>query len=77
MSHVVQQLAETLQSLDEVKAKALEHLVLEAMASVKPRPYTTPEGYLTPEFFESTAGVFANEHFERPPQGDYSVRDEW
>lgn len=29
------------------------------------------------EYFEQTSGAFANEQFERPPQGKLPVREEW
>lgn len=35
-------------------------------------PTQWPEG-----FFAATAGVFANEPFERGPQGELPQRDEW
>jgi len=35
-------------------------------------PNEWPEG-----FFEATAGAFANEPFERAPQGELPQRDEW
>lgn len=31
-----------------------------------------PDGY-----FEQTAGAFAGEEFERPPQGELPSRDDW
>jgi len=33
---------------------------------------TWPEGY-----FEQTAGAFANEPFERPPQPPFEKREDW
>lgn len=77
MNQLVQQLDEKLRTLDPLRARQLEPLVREAMDQVeKEEPSdsasTWPFGY-----FEATAGAFAGEEFERPPQGDLPRRDDW
>jgi tetrahydromethanopterin S-methyltransferase subunit B len=44
----------------------------ESLQPEKTKTNTWPPGY-----FEETAGVFANEPFERPPQLPFEKREKW
>jgi hypothetical protein len=72
MNPLAEELDEKLQTLDPVRAKRLESLVREAMLRAEHEETGWPEGY-----FEDTAGAFADEEFERPPQGEFPRRETW
>ena len=78
MSIIALELDAALRQLDPDRAKNLENLVRDALvlaAQTAPSQETAagwPAGY-----FEATAGAFAGEIFERPPQGTFPQRDEW
>jgi hypothetical protein len=78
MSIIAQELDSTLSRLDPDRAKNLEQLVRDALVLAahgtppKELKSSWPAGY-----FEATAGAFAGEIFERPPQGSFPNRDVW
>jgi len=78
MSIIAQELEATLSRLDPDRAKSLEQLVRDALvlaaqgAPPKKMESSWPSGY-----FEATAGAFAGEIFERPPQESFPNRDVW
>ena len=65
-------LADDLTSDD--KARLIEHLRIELEREALARTPEAP-GW-PPGFFERTYGSLADDPMERPPQGDYEVRDE-
>jgi mRNA-degrading endonuclease toxin of MazEF toxin-antitoxin module len=77
MNQLAQTLDEKLRTLDPACARMLEALVRDALRRAEQvqmgaAASVWPEGY-----FEQTAGALAGEEFERPPQGDLPVRDDW
>ena len=77
MNQIAQELDEKLRTLDPARARNLESLVRDALKQVDQDELTAatsgwPEGY-----FDQTAGALAGEKFERPPQGDLPIRDDW
>ncbi len=77
MNQLAQEVDEKLRTLDPDRARKLESLVRDALqraAQVEPSDSASrwPDGY-----FEQTAGALASEQFERPPQGELPVRDDW
>ncbi len=77
MSPVVQELTDAMQQLSPDRTRFLEDLVRDAMTRAKTADLPgTGKGW-PPGFFERTAGMFADEPFERPDQGEFPVREEW
>jgi hypothetical protein len=78
MSIIAQELDATLNRLDSDRAKNLENLVRDALvlAAQGAAPRETESGWPA-GYFEATAGAFAGEIFERPPQGSFPNRDVW
>jgi hypothetical protein len=77
MNQLAQELDQKLRTLDPACARKLESLVRDALQRAEqdePSDLASrwPDGY-----FEQTAGALAGEQFERPPQGDLPVRDDW
>ena len=74
MNAIARELDEKLKALDPATAAAVERLVREALAlAAQSKPVRSwPAG-----FFKVTAGAFAGEPFERPPQGDSETRSRW
>ncbi len=74
MLTVVDEFALALRRLDPLRAQYLENLVRDAirLAEAAPPPTGWPDDY-----FEQTAGAFANEPLERAPQGELPQRDSW
>ena len=76
MTKIAQELNAVLGRLDPERAKRLESLVRDALAlasEAAPNGQSAwPAGY-----FDETAGAFAGEKFERPPQGETPKRGEW
>ncbi|MBI1259795.1 MAG: hypothetical protein GC204_20195 [Chloroflexi bacterium] len=65
-------LADTLTSRDKLRLiKRLSGELEKAYVAETPEARGWPPG-----FFERTAGSLADDPIERPPQGDYEVRDE-
>lgn len=77
MTAIAQALDETIGRLDPERAKLLEELVRAAMARVAVSEAAISGTEWPSEYFERTAGVFANEPFERPDQGEYPDREDW
>ncbi len=65
-------LADTLAASD--KERLIEHLRLEL--EHEPLAQSPEARGWPPGFFERTYGSLADDPMERPPQGDYEVRDE-
>ena len=77
MPTIVQEFAAALERLDPVRAQQLASLVRDALRLAE-SPASQPIAAEWPEgHFEATAGAFANEQFDRPPQGVLPVRDAW
>ena len=75
MTAIAHELDEKLKTLDDATAASVERLVRDALKLASaPRKSAShwPLG-----FFEETAGAFAGEPFERPPQGEFEKREEW
>ena len=74
MTPFAQELDDRLQALDPDTAARVEKLVRDALALAEARRSANgwPAGY-----FERTAGSFANEPLERPPQGTAEQRESW
>ncbi len=81
MNRLAEQLDKKLRTLDPARAQYLESLVREALDKAdreaeqgKSRDSSSgwPAGY-----FEQTAGTLSGEDFQRPPQGELPLRDEW
>ena len=56
------------------KARLIKHLAAELEREALAQTLDVP-GW-PPGFFERTAGSLADDPIERPPQGDYEMRDE-
>ena len=77
MNQLAQTLDEKLRTLDPARARILESLVRDALRRAEQDQLgDTPSGWPA-GYFEQTAGALAGEEFERPPQGDLPVRDDW
>lgn len=78
MLTIVDQLEETLRSLDPQSAKHLEDLVRDALAlAVQARKQNGVARGWPPGYFERLAGSFAGEELERLSQGELPTRDVW
>ena len=77
MTRIAEELDARLRMLDPAQARYLESLVREALSRAESVPATSPGNDWPPGYFERTAGALAGEEFERPPQGDLPLRDEW
>ncbi len=77
MTRIAEELDARLRMLDPVQARYLESLVREAMLRAEQFAATNPGNDWPPGYFERTAGALSGEEFERPPQGDLPLRDEW
>ena len=74
MSVLAQELDQTLQELDADTARSLEQTVKDVLRLVRKG---AAKGGWPAGYFQRTAGVFAGESFERPPQGGDEVREAW
>ena len=74
MSAIAQELDHRLQSLDPATVARVERLVRDALALAEARGGA--DGW-PPGYFERTAGSFAGEPLERPPQGTAEQRENW
>ena len=77
MNTVAEELDRRLGQLDRATAERVEQLVLDALALAgetanRPASNPWPDGY-----FEQTAGVLADERFDRPQQGVSPTREAW
>ena len=87
MNRIAIELDEKLRTLDERRAAELARRVKEAIvaADVYEPPFINPnidpmlgvENGWPVGYFASTAGMFANEPFERDDQGVAEERDDW
>ena len=77
MSQIAEELDARLKKLGPFQARYLETLVREALSRAEQMaaPFTSEDW--PPGYFERTAGALAGEEFERPPQGELPIRDEW
>lgn len=75
MNSIVRELDARLQTLDGITAAALERVVRDAidLASRQQTPLTTwPEG-----FFARIRDEWGEAPFDRPPQGEQEIREDW
>ena len=75
MNAIAQELDARLQTLDHAAARALERVILDAieLAGVaKPSRAAWPAG-----FFDRIREDWGEEPFERPPQGELEIREDW
>jgi hypothetical protein len=79
MIAIAEALEEKLRNLPPQRACYLETLVRDALAlvSVDSADIPTTTSAWPPGYFDQTAGTFASEPFERPPQGSLEVRTSW
>jgi len=75
MNGIAYELDEKLKTLDPDTAASVERLVRDVLTLADAQRKASP-GWPA-GFFEATAGAFANEPFERPPQGSFETRDQW
>jgi hypothetical protein len=76
MNAIAKELDDRLRSLDPQTAAHVEKLVREALALVDHHAAGGNHGW-PPGYFEETAGAFAGEPLERPPQGEAQARERW
>ncbi len=80
MSTIAAELHARLQSLDPAAQAHVEKLIREALALAESRRESAAQGW-PPGYFEATAGALAGalagEPFERPPEGEFEVRETW
>lgn len=76
MVAIAQELDLALQQLSPDRAQHLEQLVREAILLVQPQAVEPGKSW-PPRYFDETAGAFADETFERPPQSEFPQRDAW
>lgn len=77
MTQLAEELDARLKKLDPFQARYLETLVRDALLRAE-QMAVVPSGTDWPaSYFERTAGALAGEEFERPPQGEFPVRDVW
>ena len=74
MNQLAKELDEKLRTLDPARAQNLASRVRELLDRAGQHDSASgwPDGY-----FEQTAGACAGEEFERPPQGELTMRDAW
>lgn len=87
MNRIAVELDAKLQSLDSERAEALTRKVRDAIAAVEAAepPFVNPaidpmlgvENGWPVGYFAGTLGMFADEPFERPAQGDHQERNSW
>ena len=77
MSQIAEELDARLKKLGPSQARYLETLVREVLSRAEQLPVSFTSGDWPPGYFERTAGALAGEEFERPPQGELPMRDEW
>jgi hypothetical protein len=87
ISRIAVELDAKLQSLDSASAEALTRKVREAIAAVEAAepPFVNPaidpmlgvENGWPVGYFSSTLGMFADEPFKRPAQGDHQECNAW
>ena len=77
MNQLAQTLDEKLRTLDAARARKLETLVRDALRRAEQDQLGDAASGWPDGYFEQTAGALAGEEFERPPQGDLPVRDDW
>jgi hypothetical protein len=75
MNAIAQELDARLQTLDEARAAVLERVVRDAieLAGVEKPPQAT----WPPAFFDRIREDWGEEPFERPPQGELEIREDW
>ena len=76
MTAIARELDARLRTLDPDTAAHVERLVREALALADARQTEAGRGW-PPGYFEETAGAFAGEPLERPPQGTLEDRERW
>ena len=75
MNAIAHELDAKLATLDAAKAASLERVVRDAIelaSSDTPRLAEWPAG-----FFDRIRLQWGDEPFERPPQGEFEIREEW
>lgn len=75
MNAIVQELNASLETLDEGTAAVLERVVRDAIelaGGEKP-----PQATWLPRFFDRIREDWGEEPFERPPQGELEIREDW
>ena len=77
MTQLAEELDARLKNLGPFQARYLETLVRDALSRAEQMAVVPSGADWPPGYFERTAGVLAGEEFERPPQGELPVRDEW
>ena len=87
MNRIAVELDAKLQSLDSARAEELTRKVREAIADVEAEKPPFVNAAIDPMlgvgngwpvgYFASTLGMFADERFERPAQGEHQERDPW
>lgn len=77
MTKIAEELDARLRTLDPVRARYLENLVRDALSRAERFAATASADDWPPGYFERTAGALVGEEFERPPQGELPIRDEW
>lgn len=81
MNRIAEELNAKLETLDSQQAERLARMVRDAMQAIDTRPPIDPmlgveNGYPV-GYFAETAGAFADEPFERPPQGELPPPKVW
>ena len=80
-TEIVSELTQKLESLDEQQTAELARIVREAIEKLDSAPIIDPmlgvENGWPVGYFADTVGMFGNEPFERPYQGEHQERDSW
>ena len=76
MTTIATELDDRLQRLDPAAVAHVEKLIFEALALAESRQHPSADQWPT-GYFEQTAGAFADEPIERPPQGAFEKREAW
>ncbi len=77
MSRIAQEVDEKLRVLDPLRAQRLESLIREAIRRADRDELDGSLSGWPIGFFDQTAGSLSGEDFERPPQGDFPLREKW
>ncbi len=77
MTRIAEELDARLRMLEPDQARYLERLVREALSRAEQFMAISSGNDWPPGYFDRTAGALAGEEYERPPQGDLPMRDEW
>ena len=80
MKTIAPELDQRLQQLDPVTAASVEQLVRDALrlAEGKSAPMTNDEAVAAHRaHIARFVGMWADDDFERPPQGEFEKREEW